>query len=111
MARRPWCSRHRAADNDELRSAKGRRGSRRAELVGLDAVALDLDVKSFVVHSKQPCRLAFVPSRGLKGQTDRLPLRFGGGPAGDLLQRETHLFFSVVISHHGAARLTQLADQ
>src|SRR2546425_571599 len=111
MARRPWCSRHRAADKDELRSAKGRRGSQRAELVGLDAVALNLDVKGFVVYSKQPRRLTLVSARGLKGQTDRLPLRFGGGPAGDLLQRETHLFFSVARSHHGAARLTQLADQ
>ena len=53
----------------------------------LDVVALDLDVKRLVVHPKQPGRLALVSVRGLKGKPDRLALRLGDGPIGNLLQR------------------------
>jgi hypothetical protein len=58
---------------------------------GFDVVALDLDVKSLVVHSKQPGRLARVSSRDQEGEPDRLALRLGDGPIDDLLQRRALL--------------------
>jgi hypothetical protein len=59
----------------------------RPERSGVEVVALDLDVESFVIHSKQPRRLALVSLRGLQGQPDRLPLGLGDRPIGNLLQR------------------------
>src|SRR5207244_7103708 len=97
MARRPWCGRQRADAQNAEPGQQGRsRGSlrrdfrltsRSAELSGVDTVALHLDVQRLVVDAKQSGRFALVPERGLKGQTDRLPLRLGDGALGDLLQR------------------------
>src|SRR2546426_5992508 len=66
--------------------------SRRPELRGFDTVALCLEVQSLVVDSEESGRLTLVPLRGLKGHPDRLSLRLGGGPAGDLLQGGLHPF-------------------
>src|SRR5207247_1330979 len=63
-----------------------RAGSRRAELSGVDTIALHLDVQGLVVDPEESRRLALVPQRGLKGQPDRLPLRLGDCSAGDLPQ-------------------------
>src|SRR5437667_5584373 len=60
--------------------------SRRPDLLGLDAVALHLEVQSLVVDPQEARRLTLVPPRGLKSHADRLPLRLGGGPVGDILQ-------------------------
>src|SRR5437899_4345973 len=60
--------------------------SRRPELRGLDAVALHLEVQGLVVDPQEARRLTLVPPRGLKSHADRLPLRLGGGPVGDILQ-------------------------
>src|SRR5437879_11085916 len=60
--------------------------SRRTELLGLDAVALHLEVQGLVVDPQEARRLTLVPPRGLKSHADRLPLRLGGGPVGDILQ-------------------------
>src|SRR5437867_2426694 len=62
------------------------RGSRRAELSGVDTVALHLDVQGLVVDPEESRRLTFVAQCGLKGQSDRLPLRLGDGAIGDLPQ-------------------------
>ena len=58
---------------------------------GVDVVALDLDVKSRVVHSKKPSSFAGVSPGGEKGEPNRLALRLGDGPIGDLLQRRALL--------------------
>src|SRR6266576_2777969 len=71
MACTPWCSRQRSS---------------RAELSGVDAVALHLDVQRLVIDPEESRRLTLVSQRGLKGQSNRLPLRFGDGTPGDLPQ-------------------------
>src|SRR5438876_12208934 len=60
--------------------------SRRTELLGVNSVALHLKVQSLVVDPQEARRLTLVPPRGLKSHADRLPLRLGGGPVGDIPQ-------------------------
>src|SRR5436309_4989641 len=60
--------------------------SRRPELLGVNSVALHLEVQSLVVDPQEARRLTLVPPRGLKSHADRLPLRLGGGPVGDIPQ-------------------------
>src|SRR5205814_2976452 len=60
--------------------------SRRPELLGLDAVALHLEVQGLVVDPQEARRLTPVPPRGLKSHADRLPPRLGGRPVGDVAQ-------------------------
>src|SRR5437870_9321851 len=76
MAWTPWCGHH---------SRRGPR-SRRPELPGFDPVTLYLEVQGLVVHPEESRRLTLVAPCGVKGQADRLALRLGGGPGGDLLQ-------------------------
>src|SRR5881409_3105482 len=75
--------------------------SRRPELLGLDAVALHLEVQGLVVDPQEARRLTLVPPRGLKSHADRLPLRLGGGPVGDILQGGARLHSNA--SHQVAA--------
>src|SRR5438045_25587 len=63
-----------------------RQRSRRAELSGVDAVALHLDVQRLVIDPEEPRRLTLVSQRGLKGQPNCLPLRLGDGTPGDVPQ-------------------------
>ena len=63
----------------------GRRGQRLPELRGVDAVLLHLEVQGLVVGAEEPRRLAFVPSRGVKGHADRLALGVRRGRLGELL--------------------------
>ena len=60
--------------------------SRRSELSGVDPVALHLEMQSLVIDPEESRRFTLIPSRRLQGQTDRLALRFRGGPARDLFQ-------------------------
>jgi len=78
----------RAEDERLLRENRDVLGLRRG-----NAVLLHLDVQCLVVGSKQPRRLALVSARGLKGKPDRLALRLGDGPIGDLLQRRARLLW------------------
>src|SRR5207244_10656775 len=75
--------------------------SRRPELLGLDAVALHLEVQGLVVDPQEARRLTLVPSRGLKSHADRLPLRLGGGTVGDIPQGGARLHSNA--SHKVAA--------
>src|SRR5437764_295520 len=87
---------------------------RRSELPELPdrySVPLDLEVQGLVVHAEQPRRLALVAPRGLKGQADRLPLRFRGGPASDVPEGEARRFAWSGRPHHGVDPPWQFADQ
>src|SRR5438876_12264590 len=75
--------------------------SRRTELLGVNSVALHLKVQSLVVDPREARRLTLVPPRGLKSHADRLPLRLGGGPVGDILQGGARLHSNA--SHQVAA--------
>src|SRR6266550_3453830 len=66
----------------ELRG--GRRGNVLPELRGVDTVLLHLQVQGLVVGAEEPRRLALVSSRGLKGQTDCVPLGVRRGRLRDL---------------------------
>src|SRR5437879_6744973 len=106
MAPTPWRGRHRRRPKEgtrvSFRDAQSFRArSRRPERLGLDTVVLHLEVEGLVVHAQESRGLTLVPPRGLKGQADRLPLRLGGGPAGDLLQGGAHFFSQP--SHHGSS--------
>src|SRR5437660_2465548 len=108
MAPTPWRGRYRRRPKEgtrvSFRDAQSFRArSRRPERLGLDAVVFHLEVQGLVVHAQESRGLTLVPPRGLKGQADRLPLRLGGGPAGDLLQGGAHFFSQP--SHHGSSTL------
>src|SRR5437867_12495815 len=60
--------------------------SRRPGLLRPDPVALHPDVQGLVLDPQEARRLTLVPPRGLKSHADRLPLRLGGGPVGDIPQ-------------------------
>jgi hypothetical protein len=81
LVRTPWRGRQSHA-LDEFVDC----GLRRPRLYGLDAEALHLDVKCFLVHSKQPGRLTRVSVRRSKRELDRLALRFGRSSPADLFQ-------------------------
>src|SRR5207244_9420675 len=60
-----------------------------------------LEVEGLVVGTQEARRLTLVPPRGLKSHADRLPLRLGGGPVGDILQGGARLHSNA--SHQVAA--------
>jgi hypothetical protein len=94
MVRPPECER----TNRQLINGKNEQLSyvivdgalRRAGFGGVDAVALDLGVKRFVVHPQQTSRLARVSVRGSKRKADRLALGLGCGSAADFFQGGLH---------------------
>src|SRR5207245_8928586 len=108
MAPTPWRSRHRRRPKEgtrvSFRDAQSFRArSRRPERLGLDAVVFRLEVQGLVVHAQESRGLTLVPPRGVKGQANRLSLRLGGGPPGDLLHGGPHLSSSAVARSHGGA--------
>src|SRR5437879_24607 len=113
-APRVWCGGKNYGANTMAPPPESRRESRRLGLPELfcgNAELLDLDVQGLVVDPEEPRRLALVPPRGLKGQADRLALRFCGGPARDLPQGGAPLFsWPVARSRHCADHPSQFAD-
>src|SRR6266403_6406333 len=67
---------------------------RRAEIRGIDRVALHLEVQGLVIYPEESSRLTLVATRGVKSQAYRLSLRLDGGAVGALLQREARVLSS-----------------
>lgn len=99
-------------ENGQLSEAIVDGALRRAGFGGVDAVALDLGVKRFIVHPQQPSRLARVSVRGSKRKADRLALGLGRGSAADFFQGGLHRVPSRAAGfHQRTVERWQLADQ